>query len=663
MTEPARLPAFFDRVGAVNPFLDNRINGPSPADVDAPGVHHAAFARLTELAVEAHAAGRAVGAVLWGEAGIGKSHVLSRLGRWAEPDNACFVYLHNLQAAPQQLPRSLLNAVVSLLTLGRRDRFHAAPLFKLVHAALLEATQRAEGTYAWSEIESAYHALVDRWAQQAGAATLDRTVYDVLFAFYRSAQRSAKGKEDGGAAALAVRGLSGGGLAAEEARLLGLPPARHREDAVALEDAQQIKQVLVALTRLADCQGRPFVLAFDQVDNLDAEQFGALARFLEALLDSAANLLVVTTGIQATLMHWREEGVVQKSAWDRLAQFELLLQRLNSAQAEQLVRGRLDDFLAPFGAVEEVAPLRQADDLFPLGRAWHERFLRDKIDVRSRDVLNWAREGWRQEQLQLREKGGPAWLEGWAERRSRPGTEIGGEEDQVVIDRAVEEALARKRVELEAPGALPVDADRLAGVLYRLLRQCDQAGHLYGVLDVERLSAPDNAPPPPYNLSVTLQVAGEGPGPGVEQHLGALVLTQESRISVTNYLRRACEAAQPPDRFVLVTDERVGLRLGEKGREYLEELRHGKAGRFQRVELKVAEMIELECLQEVGKAGDVFVELPPGQTRALRPGEAIASHHRRGRYLASRALRELLGVGAAQKPVAEPEAVAPGGEV
>ena len=38
--------------------------------------------------------------------------------------------------------------------------------------------------------------------------------------------------------------------------------------AVTLEDAQEIKQVLVALTRLAASGKTPFILAFDQVDGL-----------------------------------------------------------------------------------------------------------------------------------------------------------------------------------------------------------------------------------------------------------------------------------------------------------------------------------------------------------------------------------------------------------
>ena len=71
---------FFDRLRAVNPFTDNRVNKPSAADVDVAEIHQAAFARLTELAQESLAGRRGLGVVLWGEAGVGKSHLLSRLG-------------------------------------------------------------------------------------------------------------------------------------------------------------------------------------------------------------------------------------------------------------------------------------------------------------------------------------------------------------------------------------------------------------------------------------------------------------------------------------------------------------------------------------------------------------------------------------------------------
>ena len=52
---------------------------------------------------------------------------------------ALFVYLHNLQASPENLPRSLLKSVISILTRGRIDHFAATPLYRLVMTFLAES--------------------------------------------------------------------------------------------------------------------------------------------------------------------------------------------------------------------------------------------------------------------------------------------------------------------------------------------------------------------------------------------------------------------------------------------------------------------------------------------------------------------------------------------
>ena len=215
---------------------------------------------------------------------------------------------------------------------------------------------------------------------------------------------------DESVAVLAVRWLSGDYLDPDEARQLGLPPGRGAAEPVALADEQQIKQVLVALSRMALSRQQPFVLCFDQVDNLDDDQAAALARFLEAVIDSAPNLLVVTAGVQASLLRWRQMKVFQDSAWDRLAQFEVRLERLNPDESRRVVAARLERVVTPFVALEPVRVRVQHDELFPLGRAWADEFFRDRVDLRPRDAINGAREGWRREQERLRQLGGAAWL-------------------------------------------------------------------------------------------------------------------------------------------------------------------------------------------------------------------------------------------------------------
>src|SRR5262249_14234867 len=134
--------------------------------------------------------------------------------------------------------------------------------------------------------------------------------------------------------------------------------------------------------------------------------------FLQALLDTAANLLVVTAGVQPTLQRWREVGVVQDSAWHRIAQETIHLSRITAGEARQVVQARLDGFFAPFAALPPVAQVREGDPLFPLGSVWEEHHLRGQ-DLRPRDVINWARDGWRRQQEQLARLGGLPWLEDW----------------------------------------------------------------------------------------------------------------------------------------------------------------------------------------------------------------------------------------------------------
>ena len=642
--DAAALEGLFHSVAAVNPFLDNRVSGPAPAEVDVADVHQAAFGRLTALAREALAARRGVGAVLWGEAGIGRSHLLARLGRWAEADGAaCFVSLHNLQAAPEHLPRSLLHAVVSTLTHGRRRPLCGMPLYELARAGIVEAVGHDLGFYSWDRLERLYSAYLDRLGPTdlTGPALIDRGVYEVAFRLFRSAYRHSQGKEDGAVAEWAVRWLGGQALDPDEARGLGLPPPRGRGEPVALADNQQVKQVLAALTRLAAAAGRPFVLAFDQVDNLDADQAAALARFLEALIDGAPNLLVVTAGVQATLLGWREQRVIQDSAWDRLAQFEVQLHRLSAVEALEVVRARLRAFLTPFADLGAVRLWVRQDELYPLGRGWYERHLRDRVDVRPRDVLNWAREGWRAQQELLAKEGGHDWLANWTGRDVPPvdGGPVKQGPPEAVIDRKVEEQVEERRALRAAePAALPADADHLVGLLRALLVQCRDGGR-YGVLDVERVPSRAGARPT-YDLVLRRRL----PDGGAEQ-VGIAAVTAENATSVTASLRRLVEDGRPLDRVVLLTDERVGLRLGERGQEHLQELRERGPERFETVELSFAEYAELDALQAVvgeARSGDLEIEPAPGQVRAVREPEVIDSHHRRGRYLACRLLRRLL---------------------
>ncbi len=628
--------AWTERLLAVNPFTDNRVRALSDAGaaLDVSTVHQAAFERLTALAREAHTERRGYGAVLLGEAGIGKSHLLARLARWAgQGTNAHFVYLHNLQADPDNLARSLLRAVVSVLTWGRRRDFYSTPLYRLLLATVSTAIHEAgieRPPVTLREAERAYEAWVERQGRDE-PALLDRTVYDVLFRLFRSSHRKLRANPE--AAAAAVRWLGGDYLDPPDAGRLGLPPG---PAPAALTDGQQIKQVFVALGHMALCAGRPLVLCFDQVDNLDDAQAAALFRFLEAVLDSVPDLLVVTAGIQATLLHWQDARVIQSSAWDRIGQFEIALQRVSPVEARAIVAARIREALEPV-LTEEPMPARLAEDpTFPLGRAWLDAYLANRPDVRPRSLLSDAREAWRR----MQEKGLDAWLADRKPEPKRTETIVTSEQLERAIDERVAEKLAEVRTErLAEPFTLPPDAAQLAGVVTTLLRQCQRAGPQYGLLGVQ----PQNDRPGEPGIRVEL-APREGFSRGRRGRL--LFLTTDSATSAATALRRVLREESRGATVWLITEERQPLRLAAKGKEYLRQLEQRGPKQFRRCELLLEDVVALHALQQVigaARSGDLEIELPGGERRPLKEEEVIASHHRQGRYRTAPILRELLG--------------------
>jgi hypothetical protein len=636
---------------ASNPFTDNRVNAPSADAVDVGVVHQHAFERLTALAVEARDSRRGLGAMLLGEAGIGKSHVLSRLVRWAVGNGqARAVYLHNLQAGPDHLPRSLLKLVISILTQGLMQHFYGAPLYELTLAFVRESLRpRDSGRFPWATVGSAYHRLVDGLSadEPSRAALVDRTTFRVLFHFFKSAWCSEWKRRDDGVAALAVRWLSGDALDPDEAKALDLPPGRCRDEPLALADNQQVKQVLVALSRIALSHGQPFLLLFDQVDNLDDGQAAALSRFLEALIDSAPNLLVVTAGIQASLLHWRQTKVVQDSAWDRLGQFEIALQRIGPVEAEQIVAARIAPLVTSYLHLEAIRARTRDDSLFPLGRSWRDDFFNNRIDVRPREVIDTAREGWRRQQEDLRRRGVEAWLAGWGvDRAAVPVAAETVAPTPDALRAAIDQKVAEKVGEhvgrqLATRGALPPDAGHLAGLVAKLLRHCLESREPGSLREIKELSA-NNGPRPSHDLLLRFQSPD-----GRDTITGVAFAVASHGNESAAILRRLVQAAPPPDRQVLVTDERRPLPLGIQGQRYLDELSNRHEPVFRRIDLSVKAIAELDALAAVvglARSRDLELETIGFQSRTISPAEVVESLQRHGRFRSAPLLSELLAV-------------------
>ena len=418
-----------------------------------------------------------------------------------------------------------------------------------------------------------------------------------------------------------------------------------KDDPVALEGNEQIKLVLVALCQLARLQDRPFVICFDQVDNLDDPQLSALAHFLLDLLNTCENLLTITCGVKETLTRkmpgpGKDTKVILEAAWHRLAEDMIDLTPLRGPQGRDILVARLKYHFQAFEDVKEIQPIRRHDPLFPLGTNWLEDRLQGLIEFRPRQIINWARERWEAQQRVMAHLSAQHWLTNWnqiGKRSSAPDRSF-----PEVLDRKVEEKIRAQEAERrQSPHALPPSAENLAGLVERILRQCLEKGKTYSLSKVTRSAPAKKGQRPPYDLLI--QQRG-GPR-SKEQTTGLLFLSTASAQSVAASLRRLVEDRQPPARVVLVTDERQPLpHLGAKGQERWEELQKRKG--FKHRELTFEEYSALDALQNVvcmAISGDLEVEWPAGKIYPVNEHEVTESHHRADRYRAHPFLKDFLG--------------------
>jgi hypothetical protein len=343
-------------------------------------------------------------------------------------------------------------------------------------------------------------------------------------------------------------------------------------------------------------------------------------------------------------MRWEADGILQKSTLDRLGQHKVELQRISVREARQIVQKRLQPFQEPVQGLDSLTDLVHKDYLFPLGERWAGEFLANAIDVRPRDVINWAAEGWRQEQRLINENGGPDWLAGWERRKpdGKAASDLGAEEIQRRIDEKVALKLhEHKRLRQLEPQTLPPDADNLAGLLDTLLQRCVNVPPAASLHAVERLARPKYGPRPPHDLVLRQQFAPTAP----EVRTGLLCLVVSNRTSMTAFLRRLVQDPKSPERLVVLDDERRPLDPAAAGKEYLEQLRQRHGDQFVQFHLTFDQYAELDALQAtagMARSGDLEIELPGGRSQRVTEAEVIASHQRQRRYLAHPLLRLLL---------------------
>ena len=618
-----------------HPFAQDRINQPSHRDPDVVEIHAHPFEQLVHLAEQVAKSQRAIGTVVLGDAGIGKSHVLSRFWRWSQQSGGAFVFLHNLLVEPARMPRYLLASTVSVLADRGRSRgeYGYSVLYNLLRQAIVSLADLGPD----AAINPRHVEYAVRQLNPEGGRGADQVAQVLLRLFLELHQAEREQVHRPHLVEAALDWMSGDGIDADAARKLGLAVS-HQQEEICLRDDQDIELVFRGLTELARAANRPFILCLDQVDNLSKSQVAELTRFLHVLIDHCPNLLSVFCGVRANLLRLRDEDVIPAANWDRVAEEQVDLRPVLPEQAHEIIRARLGQFLEPYIRLPEVGKLIALDPLFPLTTAWFEHAVGDVPEVRPRTVIREARRAWARMQSEAK-GGGLAWLAHWPEPPSVDAIHThallegeGSTPREQLIDAVVRAKLQEaRRQRLMNPGSLPPDGDNMAALLRQALELC--VGHPN--TDVEAIVAPARTRGvSPY--AFVIHRRGKAQPDAV-----AVVATTRSATSTRLIGLMARDTAHATK--VLVTDEeRRPIKITATTEDHLFRLR--SESDFLRIKLNFEQHAALDALVQIlglARAGDLEVDLPEG-TLSLDEDEALESLHRMDAFRAHPALDALL---------------------
>lgn len=380
---------FFRCVLGSNPFDGTPARESTAAAIHVRGIHIRQFQELVACCHSTRKDALARPVLIWGEAGIGKSHLLIQFSRWANQEKRLQHHLFRaLPVVPEKLPKYVVRSVLQQMTRDHRRGPGSTELGRLVRT-VVELALGEHVSQSQLSTERARRTLCrfveSRWQGEevpagAGAAC------DILLRF--SAAR------DNRRAIPALRWLAGDASGP-------LPRPATPETIVAL------------LSQLSAFAGRVMVFSFDQLERWNDEQQEALAAWCDRLAASAPALLTVLAGQRQCLEERIEQGGAEQTTWGRLSRNRhvLELNRVSRDQARRVLEKRLRRFVEPFLTMAPIREQGERDSLFPLGSDWFREQSENRSSFCPREIIVWAAERWQRQQALLHELGGPAWLQ------------------------------------------------------------------------------------------------------------------------------------------------------------------------------------------------------------------------------------------------------------
>lgn len=644
--------AWIQQLRDLAPFASNRVSSPNDARVNVDSIHRSAYENLMELAQEARRRPRGgCGVVLWGDPGVGKSHLLARFAKNIQDnEQGLFLLIHNLLVAPRLLPSSLLKCFIARLTAHPSANPAKSILYGLLYKLVVQTIKNHEGCLPDTvppkrarELFLSHVVSTIRPALPQQAAPDCRRIAEVLFAYFEAAYRINRTNDDDPrqtryrtVLATSEQWLSGEELERSQWELLGLSPSATADKEIPEPNDQLLETVILVLLEISHQAGLLVVMCFDQVENLSSDRFVELFRFNHALLDHGRNLLMVTSGVKTDLVALRKQGLAPEAAWDRIAAEHIELTFISIADAKQLLQARMHAAVASGLRIPELAEKIRRDDLFPLGEAWWQLRVNGLLEVRPRDVISWAHQRWREQCRSMETNWESFVCDASVVTPADPGSERPPAADCARwVDERIECKVREKVADTcNDPSKLPPDAGQLAGLLQVTLERISRK---YGF----QLVVPQRSRTGRRYYDVMIERnSGE-----MVNRVGIVVLPSGHATATTAAYRRIAQDTNPPHAVLVLRDIRMAGPLGAKGQEYRQHVRERHQSLFRDFEVELAEYAHLTALEAVigdARSGDLEVELPDAGLQRVSEQEVEASYHRCGHYLTSHFIKILL---------------------
>lgn len=352
----------------MNPFRDAIVASPwESTQVDVPTIHRQAFDECLGGIDLVRRNQRSAALLIHGEAGSGKTHLLSRLRARLAPQapsatgrQECLYVWVRLQTSPRMIWRTLRRTLVDdwfRPVVNGRSQFERILFHRLAEIRTAEGDLELWYDYMLDEQQDGLAELME---QIAVKLDLDR---NTAVAFNHIAFRRH------------LRDLRAwlAGTSLPQAALERMDLAQDEGDDVERED--QSRQIVLMMCRLAG-NGLPIVLSFDQVEALqtvphDRDALFVFGQLVSTLHDGTTNVLVVSC-VQSAF-HTQLKAHVRDADYDRMTSLgSLSLDPLNRAEAEQLIAARRDragDAVSSDASRPACWPLepRELDELLALG--------------------------------------------------------------------------------------------------------------------------------------------------------------------------------------------------------------------------------------------------------------------------------------------------------